>query len=255
MRNMNCKSIVRSISFYVAGDLVGESERAVAVHLLACEDCQRLAEEFSESDSLLARACSPPEFGAEFYSGIRSAVLADIGSRRSRPSLFRPRWLYATAFAAVLIASGLTLQYLSGVTRRATQDVALAPAVKDQPTSNLAGTTNLSSLLQSDGPSGKPKVHGKLERAKRLVVTDSAPAARTERAQIARVIESPAGVGPVAPESTPVAGRSASSPQVSRIEIQTTNPNIRIIWLTPREPQEAEETNRDHNQHENGTRK
>lgn len=260
MRTLTCKSIARNIPLYVAGDLVGRSEREVTAHLVACEDCRRLSEEFSESNSLLARACSPPEFGADFYSGIRSAVLADISRdrMRSKPSLFRPRWLYATAFAAIVIASALMLQHFSSTGR---QSLALAPRVTGQPTSDQAKATNLSSLPQSHGPSGTRGMQAR-KPAIRQAAPDTAQAARINRAQIAQAIESPASVEPVALESASVSDGSASSApgrasssQVSRIEIQTTNPNIRIIWLTPREPRESEETNRDQDQHKNGTRK
>ena len=103
MRRLNCKRTARMISLYIAGDLVGAPEREVAAHLAACDGCRRLADEFSESSSLMTEACAPPEFGAEFYSGIRQAVLGEIASDQmlAKPSIFRPRWLYATAFAAI----------------------------------------------------------------------------------------------------------------------------------------------------------
>jgi len=256
MITSNCKRISRNISLYVAGDLVGESEREVAAHLVACEECRRLSGAFSKSRSLLTRAWALPEFGAEFYSGIRSAVLADIGSRRSKPSLFRPRWLYATAFAAVVIVSAVMLQHFSSARRQAVQSRALASQVTARPTSDRAKATDLSSSPQSHGPSGTRGVpaRGKFEPAKRLDASDTTQAARINRAQIAQAIESPVSVGPVTLEAAPGAAGSASSPsEVSRIEIQTANPNIRIIWLTPREA--SEESNRDQDQHKNGTRK
>jgi anti-sigma factor RsiW len=258
MRTSNCKRISRNISPYVAGDLVGESEREVAAHLSACGECRRLAEAFSESRSWLTEAWALPEFSAEFYSGIRSSVLADIGRERmrSKPSFFRPRWLYATAFAAVLIASAAMLQHFSSTRRQVVPSLALAPQVTGQPTLHQAKATDLSSLPQTPGLSGTRGVQvSRFEPAKRQAPSDTGQTARTNRAPIAPAIESPAGVRPVVTESAPVADGSASSPQVARIEIQTANPNIRIIWLQPREPQESDETNRDHDQHQNGTRK
>lgn len=254
MKTLKCKSIAPNVSLYVAGDLVGESEREVAVHLLACEDCRRLSEEFSESSSLLARACPPTEFGPDFYAGIRSAVLADIGRRRSRPSLFRPRWLYATAFAAIVIASGVMLLQFSSTRRPAAQSVALALSVKDQPTSDQAKETNLSPSAQSGERSRlfSVPVSRRIAPVRRSNASDNSKAARSNRTQIARAIKSPAKVEPVALESAPAPVASAS--QVSRIEIQTANPNIRIIWLTPQEPEASEDTNREQDQHKNGTR-
>ena len=123
MRTLNCKRTARMIPLYVAGDLVGAPEREVAAHLAACETCRRLAEEFSESSRLLTQACTPPEFGAEFYSGIRHALLGEIARDHvlSKPWLFRPRWLYATAFAAIVIVSAVMLQHFAGTQRETPQ--------------------------------------------------------------------------------------------------------------------------------------
>jgi hypothetical protein len=266
MKTLNCKRIGSKISLYVAGDLVGESEREVAAHLLACEECRRLSEEFSASSRLLTQAYTLPEFGSEFYSGIRRSVLADIGRGRtqSTPSLFRPRWLYATAFAAVVIASGVMLQHFSSTRRQASQILALAPKVTGQPTSDPAKGISVSSSPQSHGLSGMPRaqVRGKFGPVRRPDASDSAQAGRKNSAQIAQAMQSPTSVGAVTLELATLSDGSASSPsgrasssQVSRIEIQTANPNIRIIWLAPRESEGAEETNRDQDQHENENRK
>ena len=133
MRALNCKRTTRMISLYVAGDLVGGAEREVATHLAACDACRRLAQEFSVSSSLLAEACALPEFGAAFYSGIRSAVLGEIASQQlqAKPSLFRPRWLYATAFAAIVIVSGVMLRHFVSIRHETPRDVT---TVKMQPT-------------------------------------------------------------------------------------------------------------------------
>jgi hypothetical protein len=259
MRTSNCKRIAPRISLYVAGDLVGESEREVAVHLAACEECRRLSEEFSESGSLLARARVLPEFGAEFYSGIRSSVLADIERGRilSKPSLFRPRWLYATALAAVVIASGVMLQHFSRTRHPASQNLALAPQVTGQPESDQAKGNSVSSSPQSLGRSG-----GKSGPVRRPDASDRAQAGRKSSEQIAQAMQAPTSVGPVGLDSATLSDGSVSSSsglalssQVSRIEIQTANPNIRIIWLAPRESQGTEETNSDQDQPNKGNQK
>ena len=155
MRTMNCKRMAQMVSLYVAGELVGAPEREVAAHLAACEGCRRLAEEFSESSSLLTQACTPPEFGAEFYSGIRLAVLGEItrDRRLSKPSLFRPRWLYATAFAAIVIVSGVMLQHFGGAKRETPQG--LAGQAKATNSSSSPGVSELpQSPRKSHGLSG-----------------------------------------------------------------------------------------------------
>jgi len=263
------------VSLYVAGDLVGAPERDVAVHLAACEKCCRLAEEFSESSSLITQAFTTPEFGAEFYSGIRHAVLGEItrDRRLSTPWLFRPRWLYATAFAAIVVISGVMLQHFVGSRRGVPQDLARAPQVTVQPTS---GSSEGPSLRKKHLLTGKPSApssnalalaspHGSSRHFEGMRKPDAlvtAQAARDGRAQIEPAMQSPTRVGPNAVESVSLSGGSSSSPserasgsQISRIEIQTADPNIRIIWLVPRESREPDETNHDQDHPETSNRK
>jgi hypothetical protein len=259
MRTLTCKRAARMISLYIAGDLVGAPEREVAAHLAACEACGRLAEEFSESSSLLTQACTPPEFGAEFYSGIRHAVLGEIATDQmlSKPSLFRPRWLYATAFAAIVIASGVMLQHFAGTQRETPQGLALAPPATDQSTSQssevqsprkkreLPGTLSVQASKDPAlvNPRGRSRHFAAMRMPDELVTSQ---AARFRGAQIEPAMQSTARVRPVALEA---------SSQVSRIEIQTADPNIRIIWLGTRESREPAENNHDQDRNENSNRK
>jgi len=233
------------ISLYVAGDLVGPPEREVAAHLAACEKCCRIAEEFSESSSLIAQVFATPEFGAEFYSGIRCAVLGEItrDRRLSKPSLFRPRWFYATAFAAIVIISGVMLQHFVSNRRESPRDPALASA---RPTWGQATGTN--------SPSSSQAAHvPKSPRDKRTQI------ARVMRPSTSTLTSASTSFSPAALESTTLASSApsgpASAPQISRIEIQTSDPNIRIIWLSPRKSREPDGTNHDQDHPENSNRK
>jgi hypothetical protein len=258
MGTLNCKRTARLISLYVAGDLVGAPEREVAAHLTACEGCRRLAEEFSENSSLLTQAFTPPEFGAEFYSGIRHAVLGEIASERmrSKPSLFRPRWFYATAFAAIVIAAGVMLQHFVSTRREPPRDLVRASQVTGQPTSppevpsapkkhKLPGkrSAQSSNVLALARPRGSYRHFEGMRKPNALVTSQ---AARDSRAQIEPATQSSTNVGSVALEE---------SSQVSRIEIQTADPNIRIIWLSPRESRDPEGTHHDQDHPETGNRK
>ncbi len=263
MRTLNCKRAARMISLFVAGDLVGAPEREVARHLAACDGCRRLAEEFSESRGLLNQACTPPEFGAEFYSGIRCAVLGEIASDQilSKPSLFRLRWLYATAFAAVVIVSGLALQHFVNTRRETPPDSALAHPLTVQPTSR---STEVPSPRKKHELTGKLSAqannvlafadpYGRSRHFARMSKPDvTTQAARDSGTQIEPAMQSSTRVGPNAVESVSLAGGPSSSSsgrasasEISRIEIQTADPNIRIIWLGTRESRESEETNHD----------
>ena len=264
MRKMDCKRMTRMISLYVAGDLVGEPEREAAAHLAACQACRQLAEEFSESGSLLTQACAQPQFEAEFYAGIRNAVLGKIALDRigSKPLIFgrlwRRRWVYAAAFAALIVAV-VALQLFRS-TSREPRNVALTPPATrptafDQTRRNSSSSGRLSeSKQQSDRAARQTRPSHRLfartdsRRVDSQIETrkpeglDAAGTARDNRKESAPVTLS--SVASVAPRA---------SSEISRIEIQTADPNIRIIWLAPQESQRPDQNN--HNQDpENGDR-
>ena len=261
MRTLNCKRVAGMISLYVAGDLLGTPEREVAVHLAACGACRRLAKEFAESNSLLTRACAPPEFGPEFYVGIRNAVLDKItrDRRLSRAPFFRRRWVYATAFAAIVIAAGVMLQHFGNRGRQTPLDLAIAAPVTDQMASGQKmGTDSSPSSWSSKGTPGVPKQNvralvnqrgssGRLETVQKANTSGAAQTARGKNIQVAQAM--PLG------ETPPFSSGRAAASQVSRIEIQTADPNIRIIWLGRRDSRESETSNHDQHQDENGNRK
>ena len=276
MRTLNCIRAARMISLYVAGDLVGTPEREVGAHLAVCERCRGVADEFSESSSLLAQACAPPDFDAEFYSRIRHAVIGKIAHDRMplRPSLFRRRWLYATALAAIVIASGVMLQHFSRARRDNPQDPAFASLVSSQPASGLAiGANAASSPQSSEQPprprkAQRPQLHSvglnarrgskQFEPVRKPDTLDIAQAVPDKRPRISPAMQA-TNVEPVSLGPATLSGGSPSSPsgrapapQVSRIEIQTADPNIRIIWLAPQESRGPEETRHDQDQPENG---
>lgn len=262
MSTLNCKRTARVISLYLAGDLSDGAAGEVSAHLAACEECRRLAEEFSISSSLLAQACPPPEFAAEFYAGIRTAVLAEITREAGSTKLwfFQRPWLYATSFAALLIACLLLLQHFGRGPRP--HDVAVgAPAVAVQtprPTETVNPSTSPLTARTQPAP-GKPEappvVHPR--RAPRQLEQLRNPAAVTTQSavnqskQIRLGGESPVNIdSPVAgsQRSAGTAGLAAMA-QMSRIEIQTSDPNIRIIWLTASESGPSENINHDQDQH------
>jgi hypothetical protein len=274
--------MTRMMSLHVAGDLVGEPEREVVAHLAACQACRQLAEEFSESSSLLTQAFAPPEFGAEFYTGIRSAVLGKITGDgiASKPPLFERlwarRWVYAAPLAAVVIAI-VTLQVFRRIPHEP-QNLGFTPQVTRPSTSDQTREANSSLSRQSSGSPRKPdrataqagqshklfarmdsrRPNSQIEAAKRPDAPDTARTARHNRKEIAPVM--PSSIAPADLETPTSSGWSASSPsavasssEISRIEMQTADPNIRIIWLAPRESRKSEET--DHDQApENGDR-
>jgi hypothetical protein len=267
MRIQNCQRLSPLISLYVAGDLPDASQREATAHLAICEACRQLAEEFSASTSLLVQACPPPEFDAEFYAGIRNAVLGEISSNRRLPKawFFQRPWVYATSFAAVAIAALLLVQYF-GSKRPTTNNVAGKKLVQSTPEAIAAASPAISAPQaprKSEDPPAAPGVHDNLSyvlprksskefktRGNRFEPLATAQSDLNLSAQLAPAKEFLTAVqSPPAETLTAASLASAGTAQVSRIEIQTSDPNIRIIWLTASEPSPSENTNQDQDKH------
>jgi anti-sigma-K factor RskA len=269
---MNCKRAGELMPLYATGDLEATRAREVAAHLATCEDCRALAAEFAESRSLLAEACEPPEFGAEFYAGIRSAVLDEIKRDRPTPStpslfatLFGRRLVYAASFAVALIVLALAFQLARRNVRESNQPIAargneqprfvrpndVAPSPPRRQDQAATPPQNLLANVSRHARSSRPATSTRRDANERVTSTydkgtQSESIAGTSVARATTAFETV----PTTTESTRASVESA--PEVSRIEIQTADPNIRIIWLTP---QKSEAPNPERDKHENGDRK
>jgi hypothetical protein len=262
MRGMNCKRAAEFLPLYAADDLDAARAEEVASHVIVCEGCRRVADEFRESRALLVEAFETPEFGAEFYAGIRSSVLKRISRDRepSTPSfvaaLFGRRLAYATTFAVALVALALALQHFRGGVRETTpQERRGWPEASPQPNVKNNETTPKLTYAATNPrrePTRRAAPDQRREPMPQTLARDG------ERAQLARVMPSSVDGAREASESAPTAVGSApaaaanAAPEVSRIEIQTADPNIRIIWLAPK-VSEAPGPNEPKN--ENGERK
>ncbi|HBB94731.1 MAG TPA: hypothetical protein DC054_05015 [Blastocatellia bacterium] len=232
MGKLNCKRASRNVPLFVAGDLSGDLDREVINHLAICEECGRLAQEFRESNSLLAEACALPEFGAQFYDEIRNNVLDKItrDGMSSRPRFGR-RWIFASAFALILVASAVMFVRWRAA-REAPQELSSTP--------RIAGNRELNqepkpkSSLQSTGlPPKSPRAAITQKPTRRMTL----PRPTFKQFESARNLDASPGGPQVSPSER------ASVSEVSRIEIQTSNPNIRIIWLVAADKRGAQEDN------------
>jgi hypothetical protein len=283
MSEMNCESVTELMPLHAAGDLEAAKACKVAAHLSACEGCRALAAEFAASRSLLAEACALPEFGADFYAGIRSAVLDEIKRDQQTPStpslfttLFGRRLIYAASLALLLLACGLALQHFRRTANESPQQMAKdQPERREQPQPTGAPVQQSREIKQrvtappvvlasTNPPKGRSlssKPSASL-RSKRGMTSDSVlhQAAGShnplgliayEPGVVQRMTNTNGSGIHVNGSRDRAFNVTPGSNEVSRIEIQTADPNIRIIWLTPPKS-EAPDPERDKN--ENGER-
>ncbi|MDQ3649168.1 MAG: zf-HC2 domain-containing protein [Acidobacteriota bacterium] len=262
---MNCRNIEQLLPLYVEGDLGTDEDSFVNIHLLSCAACRGLSEEYHRSQDLL-RLHTPPEFDAAFYAGIRRTVLGEISDAGvARPvfasffsNLFRAPLTYAASGALLLMVGALAfgLYYSSTTVDRPAGELAAALIVStegmraspktDQPPDAPAPVIiSRRNSPKSHATKHAKAAHSSLPQRPRGVSTEQATpqvtAPHTEAADVSvanvmRASTEALDVFDSGIASTEVAnaGLTESAPEMLRIELQTSDPNIRIIWLSPK---------------------
>jgi hypothetical protein len=238
---MNCNQIEELLALYAGHDLDERREQQVATHLQTCTACTVASADYREARELL-RGLTPPAVSDDVYSEIRNNVWRRIEAESS-PSLFqsmavwfRPQFVWATAAAALLITVSALGIYL--VAKRSSiqpEAVVTKPkeAIQQQAPPGerrASGPSNPQSEIPQPRQASVPKRRGKPDHVGAPERADSfvAPSPDTQivRTQL----------------SSPIIGRDDSdfavpkSEKSLRMEIQTKNPNIRIIWFAQRDP-------------------
>jgi len=265
-KTMKCTRVEKFLPLYIANDLTGRRRtRAVENHLAACERCRRAADEYRASREMFRMAAPVPDFDGAFYEEIRNSVLARVACDRTLAPpggfsrLFDMRLAYAASLALLFIVAALSLH---SYTRRAPEEGAaqkmIANANRERPaTPATVKTPPAIRPNDDDRPTPRPAVEParettgtgrrasksspqvpreNIERAVNKATTGAPderraplhdrrnpPAPIVVATAQANVVEMAAAVG----------GETYAQPEVSRIEIQTSDPNIRIIWLSP----------------------
>jgi hypothetical protein len=210
---MDCKNVEPLLSLYVGDDLEEEHSRLVAAHLQVCTECTLAADEYAGASQLLRRY-EPPLFGDEIYTGIREQVLNEI--KRESHAAVRPgilSWLFLPLVqprmrwitAAILLAISVIALYLG---RKP------APQLTNDQQVAVIRLENSDRPASSSSSSDKGQV-------------GSAPKRRpiTAKREASRVVQRVVRVSQPSSATVPL-----------RVEMQTSNQNIRIIWLSGPRP-------------------
>jgi hypothetical protein len=239
---MNCKHVQELLPLYVGRDLEEERAQMVTAHLQSCMECAGSADEYRETRQLLQHF-APPPFSEAVYAGIRQRVLGEIGRESTQPtlsrllaSLFGPRLRWAVATALLLAVAGFAFYFIAN--RRADltnhpQQLAHSGGTVEGPTS-----TSIKEPLSPARPVQKREqspglVRGthqaqrrKTAAADRTYLAMNRPGPRSTTNGAA-----PETNKPDTPDAFPAREPDASEKPL-RLEMQTKDPNIRIIWFT-----------------------
>lgn len=252
---MNCKHVQELLPLFTGRDLDQNRATLVTAHMQSCAACAASAREYRESQQLLQQFATP-QFSEAVYSGIRQRVLREISEQPVAPTLgesiagwFRPRARWAIATVLLLAVSGLAFyliatrtngpqQISKGNDQRETSSTGSKPTVSPSPSNRQSHgpTSPAANPDAGGGRTGAGPLDGRYQFQRRKSSRAAAgPGPHTPDVRVItpdiRVIAaqtSPQSKPPVAPNTA----ADPASEKTLRVDIQTSDQNIRIIWFT-----------------------
>jgi hypothetical protein len=237
---MNCRRVEKLIPLYVEGELEVDKAGAVLAHTLACARCNKLAAEYEESQRWL-RSYAPPDFYDASLYDLKLSVLREINGRRARVTflnsvagLWRRRLVLATSAAFLIIFAALGVyiyQHKANEAPARDDTVAGGEAVQEEQTPELAQRPEVTKqALRAGFIRKRNRRPATVARGETLAGSVKNRGPSIERRDMKAVEQARTGE-----TKDTLSGEGAASPGVLRIEIQTSDPSIRIIWFSQRE--------------------
>jgi hypothetical protein len=240
---MRCTHAEKLIPLFAGDDLPARKADALRRHLESCANCRRLAAEFNESRKWL-RGFAAPQFDEAMLDDLRDSVLRGIGRVENRS-----RWLqwivpgWNLRFASVTSLALLLLVAWFGM-------VIYRRQPSHDPKSNQAeaykghgNQVESPSNKNSNGRANNDKRTAKSNPGRRGPTRKLIKPGLNESQTKERMIEPDLiahNKDTIQPANEPSAGPDPANTDpdanrdMLRIEIQTADPNIRIIWFAPK---------------------
>ncbi len=239
---MNCKQAEDLLPLYAGRDLEEKRAMLVAEHAKTCAACARVADEYRESVQLTAQF-APLVFSEAVYAEIRQRVLREIETEPTAPawshtiaSLFRPRLTWAIASVLLIVVSMFAIHFImnrgNDEQRLANKrPVTVQPGTKEHSNSGPQGNKppSVNTGVKKQQLAGVPQPQRKRSRDTLVDRTNTVSAKPPNAVSTANN---------VSPQPEPMAyphRDSAALVKPLRVEIQTKDPKIRIIWFVQQE--------------------
>lgn len=241
---MNCKNFQDLLPLHAGRDTDEKQAFLVDRHLESCAECAISASEYYEAGQLL-QMFEPPVFGEDDYADIRSRVWQEIERKPSAGTfsqlpgyLFRPRVRIAFASALMLAIAGFSYYFIAN-------QATIGPQVAGSfaPDRNtIAANPELvilppSQKIENDAPA-IVKTDNRVARMRRSTERkDPKPVLhRSETIKAQEYNRSMAVKDREEGNNEPAAllvHNEGKAQRTVRMEMQTRDPNIRIIWFSP----------------------
>jgi hypothetical protein len=242
---MNCNRFEKLIPLYVEGDLDADDLHRVAEHVRGCHSCARLANHYQASQAWL-QTLTPPELDETFYADLKQSVMQEIHSRKARPSFFQ--WFawqwkpaYAVAFLLLLLFGALALYMQSNRQSVNPNQEIIANqdgTDKPQPEQQVGAQEKPAPKPEPEKPESlKEKLANITKPQTSPRHRENVPGIKLPPMNLAPIVEAQISLrdhDEINAEEMSEFGTFISSAEMTRIEIQTNDPNIRIIWFAPK---------------------
>ena len=233
---MKCQRVEELLPLYVEGDLDAEVLQTVAAHLGECEQCATQAVEFNASQAWLHEH-SLPDFDERFFADLKSNVMRKINQQAPR-SNFR-QWLFPHLYLKPVWATALMLMIVVGLAIYFSQHKTMNNNPPDVASSQK---TQPAAPPQNKADSNKPELPIINQINNHLAPKAQRPrfnAHTRHEKQPARKATQLTEPTYLAVDSHPATTLSettinTTTPEMTRIEFQTNDPKIRIIWFVPK---------------------
>jgi len=230
---VNCQQAGKLLPLYGSAEFESVHQQQLATHLELCPSCAAEFDDYRITDQLLLEL-TPPRIRDDVYDEIRRDVWRKIEGGSSATSFgqflgawFDPRTVWAVATVLLLVVLVGAIYLISNRAPLTAQPPVAgsgAELTNRQPQNSQPDSRTVNSLAATSQPAASvsvPPRHRQLRHALRverdsLAANDLNAARRIEQRQRDDSSQSPAELDPQ---------------QNIRLEIQTSNPNIRIIWL------------------------
>lgn len=241
---MKCELFEDLIPLYVGGDLEPPEADGLRQHLNTCAHCRRLTEDFQASQTWLS-GFVVPDFDEASFARLRASVIGQIERQEKRGRWpdwmnwllpkFSPRFVLASAAIALAVVTGLVVAvYRQQPIPSRTGGEAIADNGRQDnlgdKVSATTGDRRVSTATSGGRVSAATGMERRFPRSKRA---DLLPPEAINNGGFSNTLEPPV-TGPEQSETEAAAPEESEPKEMLRIELQTADPKIRIIWLAPK---------------------
>jgi hypothetical protein len=231
---MLCTHAEKLIPLFAGDDLPAREADALRRHLESCANCRRIAAEFDESRDWL-RGFPALQFDDVALNDMRDSVLRDIERIKNRARRLQwivPGWNLRFAFVTSLALLLFGVLFSLAIYRRQPpRNDHESNQVELSPGKTPDGRTNNNKQIALDKPDRRKFGRRPIKRA-----PEESPQTEAGRIEPDLITQNMAAEPEVNQLTVPYPANTDPAPNrnMLRIEIQTADPNIRIIWFAPK---------------------